>query len=557
MNLIILRLKQLLLLPIIFYSFNLAMAQLPEASRMTDWTKAGTHATLPIYAHIQFFGEASGTKDNSAALQAILDTISQPTIVLLGHGTFFFKKKITLKGNTVLKGLGNTNTHLRFNQEGADDPSIQVRGTESGAFYPLTIASAKDDTSILVSNSQGNNFKQGDYFRLLQDNADLINDEWAENRTGQMIRVDSVVSGKIYFSSQLRDNYPLNRNPRIRKVTMLRFSGVECLKITREDYTNTGNGSSNFDLRYVSDFRLSGVESIKCNYAHAEVYYSTNVTIEDNYFYDAHNFGANGRGYGVMLHYSTGEVLVQNNIFRRLRHAMILQGGANGNVFAYNYSYEGRKEIIPGFLYVVGEDMVCHGNYPYLNLFEGNYAQFGSVDASHGKNGPFNTFFRNVASHSGFVVSGTQSPSQNFTGNHTLAGNNSFSGSNHHITNNSWQGESSLSHQSLAYAVTPAFLEGYNQAPIGPHSFSDPISIPAQTRSQAGTNITRNCEVITWDGKKWQGGFNPSVLTGNYKLLIMDGSNAIITKDAEIKSIEILPGAYLEVKPTVQVKIGQ
>lgn len=533
-----------------------AGAQIPAQTRLTDWTIAGTHASLPIYSHIPFSGDPTGVNDNSAALQAILDTITQPAIILLGKGTFLFKTRLNLKANTVLKGLGNTQTHLRFSQDGTDAPSIQVRGSEAGPFYPLTLAAAKEDSTIQVSVAHGNNFKKGDFLRLLQNNADLINDDWAENRTGQMIMVDSVINGKIYFSSPLRSDYPIDRVPRIRKATMLRFSGVECLKITREDYTNTGNGSSNFDLRYVSDFRISGVESNKCNYAHAEVYYSTNVTIEDNYFYDAHNFGSGGRGYGVMLHYSTGEVLVQNNIFRRLRHAMILQAGANGNVFAYNYSFEGRKEIFPGFN-VVGEDMVCHGNYPYLNLFEGNYAQFASVDASHGKNGPYNTFFRNIATNGGFGVSSTESPFQNFTGNHSLAGSNNFSSANHHITDNSWQGASSLSNQSLAYSTMPVFLAGYSTSPIGPSAFNTLATIPARERALAEKPISRNCELIIWEGTKWQGGFMPSVHTGNYQLVVMPGGNALITRNAEVKNIELQQGANLFVNPGIQLKIKE
>ncbi len=547
-----------ILLPLLFFSglVSVSKAQLPAPGRTTDWTIAGTHAILPEYTHIPFAGDPTGVTDNSPALQAIFDTITQPTIILIGQGTFLFKTRLNMKANTVLKGLGSAKTHLRFQQDAADAPCIQVRGTEAGAFYPLTLAAAKDDTTLQVSTAHGNNFKKGDFFRLLQNNADLINDDWAENRTGQMIKVDSVLNGKIYFSSPLRADYPIDRVPRIRKVTMLRFSGVECLKLTREDYSNTGNGSSNFDLRYVTDFRLSGVESIKCNYAHAEVYYSTNVTIEDNYFYDAHNFGGDGRGYGIMLHYSTGEVLVQNNVFRRLRHAMILQGGANGNVFAYNYAYEGRKEIFPGFT-VVGEDMVLHGNYPYLNLFEGNYAQFGSVDASHGKNGPYNTFFRNIATNGGFGVTGTLSPSQNFTGNHTLGGANSFSGAGHHITDNSWQGASSLSHQSMAYATLPPFLAGYNTAPIGPSAFNALASIPARDRVLSGTPIGRNCEVLVWEGNQWQGGFSPSLHTGNYTLIVLPGNNALITRDAEVKKAELTAGASLELGTGKKLKIIQ
>ncbi len=39
--------------------------------------------------------------------------------------------------------------------------------------------------------------------------------------------------------------------------------------------------------------------------------------------------------YGTMLHFTTGECLIENNIFEHLRHSTIVQAGANGNVFGY------------------------------------------------------------------------------------------------------------------------------------------------------------------------------------------------------------------------------
>ncbi len=43
-----------------------------------------------------------------------------------------------------------------------------------------------------------------------------------------------------------------------------------------------------------------------------------------------------------------------------------------------------------------------HGHYPYLNLFESNYAEYANVDFVWGENGPYNTFFRNYIYHKGF-----------------------------------------------------------------------------------------------------------------------------------------------------------
>lgn len=549
------QMNRFLFLNLFLFFGLLCSAQMPAAGRLTDWKRAGNHSPSPVYSHIAFAGDPTGVNDNSAALQAILDTITNPAMILLDSGTYLFTTKITLKANTVLKGLGNKKTHLRFNQGSANQPSIEIRGTESGAFYNLIADAPVNQYFVQVSAANGNNFKAGDYFRMTMNDADLVNDAWAANRIGQMIRVDSVVAGKIYFSSPLRMDYPLSKTPRIRKAAMLRNSGIECLKISREDYSNSGSGSSNFDIRYVSDFHMRGVESFRCNYAHVEIMFSTNITIEENYFHDAHNFGDGGRAYGMMLHYSTGEVLVQNNVFRKLRHAMILQAGANGNVFAYNYAYEGRKEVFPGF-FAEAEDMDCHGNYPFFNLFEGNYAQFGSVDDSHGKNGPYNTFFRNIATTSGFKVTSNVSPYQNFTANHSLNGTNTFNSTDHHITDNSWQGPGVLGSQSLLYTTPPAFLAGYGLGTIGPPLFNVMASIPARDRALAGNPINCHCEIIVWDGTKWAGGFAPSMNTAKYDLNILPGGNAVISRNSVISSLKVQPGANIEISKGVQLKIN-
>jgi hypothetical protein len=54
--------KPLLLLFIILDMYNIFTAQMPIASRMTNWKKAGTHANLPTYNHIPFHGDPYGSK---------------------------------------------------------------------------------------------------------------------------------------------------------------------------------------------------------------------------------------------------------------------------------------------------------------------------------------------------------------------------------------------------------------------------------------------------------------------------------------------------------------
>ena len=86
---------------------------------------------------------------------------------------------------------------------------------------------------------------------------------------------------------------------------------------------------------------IQGIESDKCNFAHIDAEYSSNLSISKNYFHDAHNYGSGGKAYGVILHFTSNECKIEDNIFNHLRHSMIVQAGANGNVFStYNYSID-------------------------------------------------------------------------------------------------------------------------------------------------------------------------------------------------------------------------
>lgn len=544
-----------LLLYCVVFSFNATYAQLPDALRRTAWDRAGIHQTPPIYNYMFFEGDTTGFQDNAPALQNILDTITQPLTILFGNGNYLFNTTLRLKSNTILKGVGVDKTHFIFDHNTTPEPSITIRGSQSGN-YPILENANQNDKTILLSNTHAALLVAGDYFRLVKDDADLLQPGWPQTITGQVIKVDSIVSARIHFSSPLRMAYETTKNARVRKIEAAVFSGVECLKIIRKDYTNTGVGSSNIDMRFAANCHIRGVESEKCNFAHVEVYYSTNLQLEGNYFHDAHNWGSGGRGYGVMLQYATGEVLVQNNIFRRLRHAMILQAGANGNVFAYNYAYEGRKEIFPN-IFVVGEDMVSHGNYPYFNLFEGNYAQYASVDNSHGQNGPFNTFFRNVATNGGFNVTNNQSHQQTFTANVRLSGNNSFVATNHHITDNSWQGSSGLNDTSLFLKQLPDFLDTEANWLIGPPAFAPDVSIPARKRVLAGKPISLPCDEIIWQNGLWVKNLPPSLYTKDFHLIIYPEANLLISENIHIRKLTLKPGADMQFAPGINVTVHQ
>ena len=95
---------------------------------------------------------------------------------------------------------------------------------------------------------------------------------------------------------------------------------------------------------------------------------------------------------------------------------MVAKQGANGNVFAYNYSLDPYRSEYP---HDAGGDMLLHGHYPFANLFEGNIGQSMIMDDTWGASGPYNTFFRNRAELYGIILfdQSVNSDEQNIVGN--------------------------------------------------------------------------------------------------------------------------------------------
>jgi len=219
------------------------------------------------------------------------------------------------------------------------------------------------------------------------------------------------------------------------------------------------------------------------------------------------DYGGGGRAYGVMLHSTTNECLVEDNIYERLRHSMIVQSGANGNVFAYNYSLDAYWDSFPND---AAGDAVLHGNYPYANLFEQNICQNIVIDNSHGPNGPNNTIFRNRAEKFGIFFSANNSPNQNLIGNeipntslpynivnYTIQGDDHFVYGNNNKGNITPANTSELPDKSYAYAAKPNYIPSEQWAMIGTPNDMESTTIPAYDRYMAGNMTCGDCGTTT------------------------------------------------------------
>ena len=399
---------------------SLVFSQTIPLSRSVNWKIAGLRDTTTANFQaidMQDHGAiGDGISANDTALANVLTSISGAgAIIKFPNGNFLFNHTITLPANCVIRGNGAANTIFTMNQNGTGN-SFEIDGTISSTdTTKLSQSGVKDSTFITVFNPT--NFAVGNWILIQLLDTDLVTSAWAANSVGQIVNITSVNGNRIGLASPLRMDYNLLKFPHIHKMNPKKNVGIECLKIDRIDST-APEQSSNFHFLYAVNCWVNGIESNNCTFAHIDADLSSNLSVSKSYFHHAFHYGASGRGYGVLVNSTTNECRIEDNVFEHLRHSMILQSGANGNVFAYNYSFdplwETSSSLIPPNS---AGDIVLHGNYPYANLFEGNICQNIVIDDSHGANGPYNTFFRNRAESFGIFFSATTSPSQNIIGN--------------------------------------------------------------------------------------------------------------------------------------------
>ncbi len=394
--------------------FSFAFAQnLPDV-RKTNWAEFYNNYIfsypLDTYNFLENGGNNSGTVSNNVALTNLLNSIgTNGAIIYFPPGEYLFTSTINLKSNIIISGADSSSTIFNFNLQGAND-LITIKGTQTNIESNFTSSSFKDNNSIQVENSSA--FLVNDYIRIIDNDLDKITSSWAESSTGQIAKIQSINGNTITLQSTLRRDYLLTNTPKIVKINTINNVGIENITINRIDATTTQ--TSNIRIAYASKCSINCIKSYNCNFSHIELNYSTNCKIEGSYFQDAFAYGGNGQGYGVVLQFATGECLVYNNIFKHLRHSILFQAGSNGNIASYNYS---REPYWTESVSNAAGDLVLHGNYPYLNLIEGNIMQNIVIDNSHGINGPYNTFLRNRGELYGIFMNSGAGNSQNFISN--------------------------------------------------------------------------------------------------------------------------------------------
>ncbi len=391
-----------------------ANTQIIPKNRMVDWSKAGTPTHVPIKSiSILDFGAISdGKSDCSTALQNAINSFKKKAgKIVIPKGNYFFTKPIYLEDSIVIKGEDPDSTFLNFRLQGSQE-CLSAIGSIDTTRYLLIKDGLKD--SFLITAKTMSKIGKGDYIKISENSNGRIFSEWAEDAIGQIILVKDIHGDEIILQDALRMTFSLKNGARIQKITTRKAIGIECISIVRLDSVTAQN--SNIYFNYAVHSWVSGVNSKYCNFAHITMENSNNILVNNCYFTKGYGYGGGGRAYGTVLQFTSGNCLIFNNIFEHLRHSVLLQAGVNGNVISYNYSFDPYWEeaLYPSDF---GGDLVCHGNFVFANLFEGNICSKMSIDNSHGINGPYNTFFRNRSEKYGFSINFGAGSSMNFIAN--------------------------------------------------------------------------------------------------------------------------------------------
>ncbi|MDR0711270.1 MAG: hypothetical protein LBF67_02840 [Prevotellaceae bacterium] len=386
---------------------------LPEAYT-TDWSFAGYSGELPEPADILTPSglDKIGATDMSSIVNAAIATQSGKSnggVVYLPEGAYLFRQSISMKSNVVLRGAGADKTRLNFDLSGSNDPII-IKGSLPGSSnpeQPLGLSAARGSSAITLKNNPLPNVANGKMAMLYRQPGlhAYPGDSWA--KTGscmQMLHVAQVSGKQVTFAERLRSDFKVADSAGIRIVSAIHDVGLENFLLTCLNKQYSGENApanNNIAIDYADNCWITGVESAYSNSAHVNVRRSSNIQISGCYFHHAHGWGSGGSGYGVCLTGGAGQTLVANCIFDSLRHAMLAQGFANGNVFAYNYSARTNRTESP---HDAAGDIILHGNYAHSNLYQYNVGNTLSIDNPHGANGPRNVFLRNRLTRYGIYI---------------------------------------------------------------------------------------------------------------------------------------------------------
>ncbi|MGH7491988.1 MAG: right-handed parallel beta-helix repeat-containing protein [bacterium] len=325
-------------------------------------------------------------------------------ILYFPTGIYYLTATIQLiqnDSNIVFQGAGSDRTILEF-QYMKDNTCFNLSGTV-GAWSDLNQNFNKEDSVFHTPTGGLSGINAGSWIHFIKNNFDYNtpNPPLEPEIVGQITRLEAKGTDGSGDWGEIKDvanmNYVDSSDPnyslKTRKVTPVQNIGLENLTINRYPSQQATAIVYNISFDVTVNCWVKGVESYKTSRHHFNINRSSHIKVSGCYFHEAMNYGNGGWGYGVVTYASSTNCLIENNIFRKLRHAMVAGGGSNCNVWEFNYSCEQTSSGAPPTY----RDLDLHAKYPFGHLFEHNFIETMGSDDTHGDNGRYNAFVRNFS----------------------------------------------------------------------------------------------------------------------------------------------------------------
>ncbi|HIF14916.1 MAG TPA: hypothetical protein EYQ86_06220 [Bacteroidetes bacterium] len=402
-----------------------------------DWSNVGYVGTIPYpentinMTDTPYSCSGNGVYNNHDALKAALidaKTNTGWTVLYFPPGNYFFNtpEQLNIYDSTIIRGACVGSTTFTIGNSSSD--TFDFLKAKGGS----TVDSSKllggyNFGSKILSIADTTKFDVYDFIEIFQENdpVKMYTDPdsalkagsgltYNKQSVGEIAQIIAKHKNTIVLDREIHHTFDPKLRPSARKITPIKNIGVENLKIN-----NSGGAEiRNIHFHKVYNSWVRNIEGAYTSKAHIVIRQSYRIEVRDNYLHHSYNYGGGGHGYGIDLRNRSTSCLIEHNVFNRLRHAMVLSTGANGNVLGYNYSRDNRDDSQSNITYYKA-DISLHGFFSYMNLFEGNIVQAIESADWWGPSGPGNTFFRNRVESKPLIVD-DHSHYQNVIGNELL-----------------------------------------------------------------------------------------------------------------------------------------
>jgi Pectate lyase superfamily protein len=396
---------------LLFCLFITVNAELTLNNRAIAWNP-GITVVIPAQkdtVNLSDYGaKGDSITDNAPAFTAAINALpSSGGVIRIASGKFIVSQSITIGKSIIIAGNGYNSTKFYFTNSDMK-PCFDVLTYQRGTWVGVTSGYTKGSTQLQVTDASS--FTPGCFVELQQSNDSSImytkqewKQSWAENAVGQINTVLSVTGNTVKLTRPLYLDYSEKLLPQIRKQGFVTFAGFENFYITK---TAPSADGATFSFKNAAYCHVKNVESDHTRKAHITCETVFASEFSQNYFHHSYDYGGDGHGYGISLSLHTTDCLIENSIFYHLRHAMLTQLGASGNVFGYNYSAEnvqgtGETNLNQGWTPC---DISMHGHFPNNNLYESNVVQEIDISDYWGPCGSGNTLFRNKVVKEGIDI---------------------------------------------------------------------------------------------------------------------------------------------------------